>query len=96
MADELCSEALNELVEDALTVAESRGATELVLDLSEVEILNSCCLGILIQMKLKLSTIPCGLSVTGCRKHIADLFRATRLDEYLGLDLQATNKSQVA
>ena len=93
--DELCAEDLNQLVRDALTLAESRGAGTLVLDLSEVEFLNSCCLGILIQLKMRLSALPCQMRVTGCRRHVANLFKASRLDEYLGMD-ESGAQSQVA
>lgn len=86
MADELCAEDLKQLVEDATALVQTQRATHLVLDLSEVAFLNSCCLSILIQLKMRLNALPCTMSVCGCRPNIVDLFRATRLDEYLGLD----------
>jgi anti-anti-sigma factor len=69
---------LNQLLED--------GVFQITLDLSNVEIIDSVGLGVLLKTHQKLSKVSGSLSLQKVNQSITDLLEMTHLDQYLRVD----------
>lgn len=69
---------LNQLLDD--------GVLQITLDLSNVEIIDSVGLGVLLKTHQKLSKVSGSLSLQKVNQSITDLLEMTHLDHYLRVD----------
>ncbi|MEZ6190268.1 MAG: STAS domain-containing protein [Phycisphaerales bacterium] len=60
-------------------------ADSVVIDCSNVQLMDSCCLGRLLRLRQHTGAAGGSIALAGCRPNVAFLFEMTRLDKVLGL-----------
>lgn len=73
----------DELVVDLVCRLRHEQATKFVLDMKQVEFMDSSCLGALVEFVQDLQSVRGRLGLVGCQPNIAFLLRTTRLDSVL-------------
>ena len=76
----LTSDVARDLVEALRARYRCDGVTRFALDLSQVEFLDSSCIGILVGLLNDLAHLHGTIALVGCRPNVAFLFEVTRLD----------------
>ena len=76
----MSSDVARELVEALRARYRCDGVTRFALDLSQVEFLDSACIGILVGLLNDLAHLHGTIALIGCRSNVAFLFEVTRLD----------------
>ena len=60
-------------------------ACNFAMDLSQVEYLDSACIGCLVQLLREIEPMRGRIALVGCRPNVVYLFNSTRLDSVFGL-----------
>ncbi len=74
-----------ELVESLNERMRYDGVRNFILDMTEVEFMDSGCVGALVQLLQDLEHIHGKIALANCQSNVAFLFKVTRLDSVFGL-----------
>ncbi len=77
---EVSHNEMQKLVSDCQDRIRCSNARHIVFDMSQVEFLDSSCVGSLVELLQETEHVRGRIALAGCRQNVAFLFKVTRLD----------------